>query len=236
MKKENGSITPGKEAVKRESPKKESVKKGSKKIVKRNQIVIAALTVLLGVAGYINFSGNTLNLADDTKGKDDATESAFAETELDESAGEITIADMEQEENIELNSDEENIGEAVLTSADTAATNAVNIKLNREQVRSRSKEYYLEIINGDGMDEDAVQSATAAYVKMTEDMEKETEAETLLAAKGFSGAIVSIGEDSVDVVLGQTELSDTERAQIEDVVVRKTGCTVDQIVITTIAE
>lgn len=216
--------------------KKETAGKTPKKMVKRNQIVIAALTVLLGVAGYINFSGNTLNLADGETSDKDATESAFAETELDESAGEITIADMESEENIELNSDEENIGEAVLTSTDTAVVNTVNIKLNREQVRSKSKEYYLEIINGDGMDEAAVQSATDAYIRMTEDMEKEAETETLLAAKGFTDVIVSIGEDSVDVVLGQSELTDTERAQIEDVVVRKTGCTVDQIIITTLAE
>ncbi len=216
--------------------KKETAGKTPKKIVKRNQIVIAALTVLLGVAGYINFSGNTLNLADGEQSDKDATESAFAETEVDESAGEITIADMETEENIELNSDEENIGEAVLTSTDTAAVNTVNIKLNREQVRSKSKEYYLEIINGDGMDEAAVQSATDAYIRMTEDMEKEAEAETLLAAKGFTDVIVSISEDSVDVVVGQSAITDTERAQIEDVVVRKTGCTVDRIIITTLSE
>lgn len=216
--------------------KKETAGKPAKKMVKKNQIVIAALTVLLGVAGYINFSGNTLNLADDNKDGKDAAESAFAETDIDESAGEITIADMETEENIELNSDEENIGEAVLTSTDTAALNTVNIKLNREQVRSKSKEYYLEIINGDGVDEAAVQSATDAYIKMTEDMEKEAEAETLLSAKGFKDVIVSIGEESVDVVIGQSEITDTERAQIEDVVVRKTGCTVDKIIITTISE
>lgn len=227
-------------SMKKETPnnkaKKETVKKEARKIVKRNQLVIAALTVLLGVAGYINFSGNTLNLADNKASDGDATESAFAETDLDMSAGEITIADMESEENIELNSDEENIGEAVLTSTDTATVNTMNIKLNREQVRSKSKEYYLEIINGDNMDEAAVQSATDAYIRMTENMEKEAEAETLLSAKGFSGVIVSIGDDSVDVVLGQAELSDVERAQIEDVVVRKTGCTVDQIIITTITE
>lgn len=212
--------------------------KMKKKPFKKNQIVIAALTVLLGVAGYINFSGNTLDLASgeaDDK-KKDVTESAFAETDIDESAGEITIADMEADENIELNSDEENIGEAVLTSADTAAANMVNIKLNREQVRSKSKEYYLEIINSDGMDEASVQSATDAYIKLTEDMEKEAEAETLLSAKGFNGAIVSISEDSVDVVICKAELTETERAQIEDIVMRKTGCSVEQIIITTISE
>ena len=47
-----------------------------KKTMKRNQIIIGALTVLLGVAGYINFSGNKLDLA---PGELEPTESAFAE-------------------------------------------------------------------------------------------------------------------------------------------------------------
>lgn len=208
-----------------------------KKSLKKNQVVIAALTVLLGVAGYINFSGNTIDLSDGDKLIDDeVTESAFAETDTPVTAGEVLASDLENEENIELNSDEENIGEAVLTSADAAVTNMVNVKLNREQVRSKSKEYYLEIINNDGMDEESVNQATNAYIKMTEDMEKESEAETILLAKGFHDVIVSISDESVDVVVGESELSDTMRAQIEDIVVRKVGCTVDQITISTISE
>ncbi len=207
-----------------------------KKTIKKNQVVIAALTVLLGVAGYINFSGNQIDLASGEKSSEEATESAFAETDLEANAGEITIDEMEQEEDIELNSDEEDIGEAVLTSTNPATTNMVNIKLNREQVRSRSKEYYLEIINNDGMDEEAVASATDAYIKLTEDMEMEAEAETLLMAKGYTNAIVSISENSVDVVVDRADLSDTERAQIEDIVQRKTNCTIDQIVITSITQ
>ena len=207
-----------------------------KKIVKKNQVIIAALTVLLGVAGYINFSGNTIDLAKGDKKDKQATESAFAENDTYANAGEITIDDIDEQENIELNSDEEDIGEAVFTSAGAAPTNMVNMKLNREQVRSKSKEYYLEIINNDGMDKDAVDEATLAYIKLTEDMEKESEAETLLTAKGFNNAIVSIGESSVDVIVDKKELSDIERAQIEDIVTRKTGCSVDQIVITTLSE
>ena len=154
-----------------------------KKSVKKNQIIIAALTVLLGVAGYINFSGNSLNLANSDK-DDDKTQSAFAETDTDETAGEITTYDMEAEENIELNSEQDEIGEAVFTSADTATNSLINSKLNREQVRSKAKEYYLDIINNDGMDEASVASATDAYVKLTEDMEKESEAEILLDVNG----------------------------------------------------
>lgn len=208
-----------------------------KKTLKKNQVVIAALTVLLGVAGYINFSGNDTNLGkkNNDTGKEAAGE-VFAEADTGEKSdevldGELTLYDIEGEENIELNSDEEDIGEAILTSADVSSS-LVNIKLNREQARSKSKEYYLEIINGDSMEEAVVQDATAAYVKLTEDMEKEADAETLLMAKGFNNAIVSISDNSVDVVVSNSELTDIERAQIEDIVVRKTGCTVDQIVIT----
>lgn len=206
-----------------------------KKSVKKNQIIIAALTVLLGVAGYINFSGNSLNLANSDK-DDDKTQSAFAETDTDETAGEITTYDMEAEENIELNSEQDEIGEAVFTSADTATNSLINSKLNREQVRSKAKEYYLDIINNDGMDEASVASATDAYVKLTEDMEKESEAEILLDVNGYKNAIVSISGDNVDVIVCAETLTDTDRARIEDTVVRKTGCSVDQIIITTVSE
>ena len=203
-----------------------------KKTMKRNQIIIGALTVLLGVAGYINFSGNKRDLA---PGELEPTESAFAEEQTETDAkpaeivsGELTASDVPEDEYIELNSEEEKIGEAVLTSAN-AVNNFVSIKLNREQSRSQNKETLLEIINGDGMD---AQAATDAYVKLTEDAEKEQEAESILAAKGFGEAIVSIGNSGVDVILNCTDLPDEKRAQVEDVVTRKTGCTVDAIVIT----
>ena len=206
-----------------------------KKTMKRNQIIIGALAVLLGVAGYINFAGN--KQLDLKSGDGGQIESAFAEdqihtqTDVQLPNGEVTVSEMGEDEYMELNSSEEKIGQAVLTSAN-AANNFVSIKLNREQNRSQNKETLLEIINGDGMDTQAVASATDAYVKLTEDAEKEQEAESILAAKGFGDAIVSIGGDTVDVVLNCTELPDAKRAQVEDVVTRKTGCTVEQIVIT----
>ena len=210
-----------------------------KKNMKRNQIIIGALTVLLGVAGYINFSGEKFNLASEEK---ETAQSAFAEEQMPtytdasksangEVSGEMTVSDLDEDEKMELNSEEGKIGEAVLTSAN-AANNFVTIKLNREQNRSQNKETLLEIINGDGMDTQAVASATDAYVKLTEDAEKEQEAESILAAKGFGDAIVSISDTCVDVVLNCTELPDARRAQVEDVVTRKTGCNVEDIVIT----
>lgn len=203
-----------------------------KKIVKKNQMVIGALAVLLGIAGYINFGGNKLDLGQRNSEKiATGSEAAFAENEFDVASGEVTMDDVESEEHIQLNSDEDSIGEAVLTSADTTSSNMVNIKLSREQTRSKAKENYLEIMNSDGMDEAAVQSATDAYIKLTENMELETEIETMLLAKGLADVMVTIGDSSVDVVVGKEALTEEEKAQIEDVVVRKTGCTIDMVTI-----
>ena len=73
-------------------------------------------------------------------------------------------------------------------------------------------------------------------VSMTEITEKEAAAETLLASKGFSDAVVSISEDSADVVISAKELTEANRAQITDIVTRKTGVAAENIVINPIVE
>ena len=66
--------------------------------------------------------------------------------------------------------------------------------------------------------------------------EMELGAEILLEAKGFEGAVVSISNDSVDVVVNAIELSDAQRAQIEDIVKRKAGVPAENIIISTVVE
>ena len=66
--------------------------------------------------------------------------------------------------------------------------------------------------------------------------EKEAAAEVLLQAKGFQEAVVSINGDAVDVVINAAELSDAQRAQIEDIVKRKTDIAAENIVISTIVQ
>ena len=67
---------------------------------------------------------------------------------------------------------------------------------------------------------------------MTETAEKENAAETLLGAKGFTGSVVRINGSTVDVVVGKTELTNAQRAQIEDIVKRKTEADAADVVIT----
>ena len=123
-------------------------------------------------------------------------------------------------------------GEAILTNGVSVADYVAAVQLNREQVRARNKETLLSVINNQEISEELKQSAVSMMVKMTETAELESAVEMLLSAKGFDSSVVSIDNDGVDVVVSRYVLSDAERAQIEDIVERKTGMTIESIVIT----
>ncbi len=226
-----------------------------KKLFKKNQVIITALAIMIAVAGYLNFSSETPVLStsmEDMKSegasgnKDDDLISASVDDTVKEEIeneladDELDTSDSEVDEMAEASVDEngdpidaESVGEAVLTNASVTLSQA---KLNREQTRSKAKEMLLEIINNENLSEDAKKDAVTEMIQMTEVMEKETAAETQLAAKGFLDAIVSISDNSVDVTLSVEELGDKERTQIEDIIMRKTGCELSDIVITTASE
>ena len=129
----------------------------------------------------------------------------------------------------------ENPGEAVLTS--TTINNldyAAEMKLNREQIRSKNKEALLEIVNNTSLADNLKQEAVNKMVAMTDIAEREAAAEMLLEAKGFTDVVVSITDDNCDVVLNMGEVTDSKRAQVEDIVKRKTNVSAEKIVITPI--
>ncbi len=197
-----------------------------KRILKKNQIIIAALAVMIAAAGYLNYSGRLFN------GHEDATEtnSEIASQELLD----ISEEDLESSSK-DIESQDGDVegtpGEAVLTSGEANAVVA-EAKVTREQVRAKNKETLLEIIDNENLSDDQKQDAVNQMVAMTDLAEKEAAAETLLASKGFSEAVVSLTAESADVVVNAKELDDASLAQIEDIVTRKTGVAPENVVIT----
>lgn len=203
-----------------------------KKIMKKNQVIITALAILIAVAGYLNFADVDLGFS----GKEASTEGAsiLEEVEYDisdetalrnENEGEI----MDQEETQDMSAP----GEAVLTGSTGFAAQA---KLSREQVRSQNKADLQEIINNQDLGEEQKQEAVNTMVAMTELTEKEAAAELLLEAKGFENVIVNLTGETADVVVPDADLEDARRAQIEDIVKRKTGVAAENIIITPLSQ
>ncbi|MDR7811622.1 SpoIIIAH-like family protein [Lacrimispora sp.] len=126
----------------------------------------------------------------------------------------------------------DNPGEAVLTSGMNVSEYISSVQLNREQVRAKNKETLMNLINNPNIEEAAKQQAIQEMIDMTAIAEKENSAETLLLAKGFADPVVSISSGKVDVVINASSITDPQRAQIEDIVKRKTEVGAESIVIT----
>ncbi len=187
------------------------------KRIKKNQVIITALAIMIAVAGYINYTGN---LSDIISVKN--TKEASADADSDE----IVNNDAEPDEQ-----SLEEPGTVILTSGGVSSSVISEAKLNREQVRAKSKETLLNIINNNDVSEENKAAAVNELAQITEYSEKEIASELLLEAKGFGDVVVSIANGSVDVVVNTTSITDSQRAQIEDIVKRKTGLPASKITI-----
>ena len=250
-----------------------------KNLIKKNQLMITALAIMIAIAGYLQFAGTGLEeeivKTDDSNvdvGNASPVDSGGIITEnytaeglldlsdedllsgmtdiesLDSDGGEMvenylstdmTILDTSgtAEGEMEGNTPEEGEipGEAVFTST-PGVTVLSDAKLLKEQTRAKNKETLLEIINSAGLTDEQKQEAVNSMVTMTAIAEKEAAAEILLEAKGFQDVVVSINGDAVDVVVNAPALDDIMRAQIEDIVKRKTEVPAENIIISTVAQ
>lgn len=161
-------------------------------------------------------------------------ETASAETPTADMAA-VETASKDVETAAANETEDEIPGEAVFTST-TPVTNLAAANLLKEQTRAKNKEALLEIINNSNVSDGAKQDAINSMIAMTEMAEKECSAEILLEAKGFEDVVVSISGDAVDVMVGLSELTDAQRAQIEDIVKRKTGIAAENIIISPVGK
>ena len=217
-----------------------------KRLFRKNQIIITSLAIMIVIAGYLNFTADqtkpvkqeaAAETAEKIREENIQAEEAAAGAEADITSfpdEDLASVSAEAESTADTETPEgEKVGEAVLTSSASAGAFSASAKLNREQVRSKNEASLLEIINNTDISEDMKADAIASMYRMTDRAEKELDAELLLEAKGFKDSVVSINDDSVDVIVGAAEITDEQKAQIEDIVTRKTERNVSDIVITT---
>ncbi|MCD8074259.1 MAG: SpoIIIAH-like family protein [Lachnospiraceae bacterium] len=214
-----------------------------KKLFKKNQMIITTLAIMVAIAGYLNYSGQILEETADTVSSDDSTvlltdeieENTYVDTYTDiVSLDGDGLEDSASDESEASGTTEAAVGEAVLASTGVSSASEIlaAAKLSREQVRSKSKEELQEIIDSADLTEEEKQEAVTAMTTLTVNAQKESAAELLLEASGYTDCVVSMTEDTVDVVVNASSLTEAQRAQIEDIVKRKTEVAGENIVIT----
>lgn len=98
-----------------------------------------------------------------------------------------------------------------------------DFRMDRERVREKELASIDSVISDENTDQQVLAKAQEQKIKVSSAMEKETTIEGLLKSKGFSEAVVTIRENSINVVVEESEINEQKAAQILEIVQRETG-------------
>ena len=122
-----------------------------------------------------------------------------------------------------------------LTASEPIDANAVTetffsaYRSEREATRESEFLYLDAIISSETSSEAAKTAAEEQKLGLVERMEKEMQLESLVKAKGFEDAIVTMSDSGVNVVVGTAELTAEQAAQIYDIVRSETDLTAGDV-------
>jgi stage III sporulation protein AH len=181
--------------------------------IKRKTMVIVALVLMIGIAGYLNYSYNN-SIQTLGQGDDEASPSSQVSKDPDP-VDEVTVED----KNLDGDGDDK----SVVSHQQTSSSFFIDYRLERDKVRSEQIEYLKEVIDNKDTVQEIRNEAQREMVAIVKMMEKELAVENLLKAKGFKDALIFIHENSINVIVDEENLTPEQVAQIQDIVIRETG-------------
>ena len=198
------------------------------KILKRNQLIVLVISLMLITAGYLNFVSNHENVQTSTIA--DRNDTTIGDAQLVS-----TIPTENEEEKIESLVKGEVIENSVVENEQTTTANSVN-----EEVDENSEDYYFKTskLERNSMYSELLETYQEMYNNATATVEQKEEAlnkindinntknaimisENLIMAKGFEDVVIFVNEGSISVIVKAKELKQEEVAQIQNIVSRE---------------
>ena len=212
-----------------------------KNILKKNQVIISAIAIMLIAAGYMNYTANT---------KDALEASALADTEAYAQLGDATLVsanvtdnttigtaistNTENTENIENSENTENTGntentEATQTSGSTSNEYFTESRLEREKMYSQMLESYQNILENSQISETQKEISQNEIKNINDTKNAIMIAENLMKNKGFEDVVIFVNGESISVIIKGAEITPEQIAQIQNIVSRELSAEVDNI-------
>lgn len=188
-------------------------------VLKRKNMVLGVLVLLLVIAGYLNFFYNQNTL--DGQKKDVALEDSIKDKAT------VTVKDAKKD----IDKDSKDITGESSDAINASSTSSffVEYRFDRENSRKKEIEYIQDIVENPKSEVEMKNEAQAQLLELASNMEKELNIEGLLKAKGFKDSIVIFNKDYVSVIVEKSELVSEEVAQILDIVKRESGKAAENI-------
>lgn len=223
--------------------------------LKKNQVVIFVIALMLVTAGYLNFS-NQQNLLPTSSLADSEQMAAIGDATL-VSANQTTknsvvdgmknntVSNTVQNSNAQTNSDiqtsgniQTNINEQTNNQVSASQTNNIpqtdnsyytQSKLDREKMYSQMLENYQKILEADNLSAEEKTTAQEEIKKINNEKNAIMIAENLIKTKGFEEVLLFVNNGNVSVVVRAEKLDESQIAQIQNIVTRELNVKVTKI-------
>ena len=209
-----------------------------KNILKKNQVIISAIAIMLIAAGYMNYTANT---------KDALEASALADTEAYAQLGDATLvfanvtdnttigtAISTNTENTENTENTGNTGntentEVTQTSSSSSDEYFTESRLEREKMYSQMLESYQNILENSQISETQKEISQNEIKNINDTKNAIMIAENLIKNKGFEDVVIFVNGESISVIIKGAEITPEQIAQIQNIVSRELSAEVDNI-------
>lgn len=198
------------------------------KIIKKNQLAILVIALMLITAGYLNYD-STYNgkLAMDASSELNQSINIAALGDAELVNANIAEEKKEEKTSNENSSEQTNASEIQPTNVQTNSAQTSNSdyftksKLERNVMYSQMTSRYQEIIANSSQAPEQKAVAQDEINKINDLQNAIMIAENLLTSKGFDNNIIFVNGDSVNVIIGKEKLEPEEVAQIQNIISRE---------------
>ena len=193
-------------------------------VLKKKEIIAASLVVLIGVAGYLNWSyQDTIRVQDgesyvETGKKLGEAQYVNAVDEVEETSdGEEASSETKETtaENAENNSEDTAQTVETTSGSDNYFEQA---RLNKEASRSKSLEILNNTAENESFDAEIRQKAGDKILAVANNVQKESEIESIAQSKGYSEICVYVDDSEANVMVRKDGFSDEDVVKLTAIV------------------
>lgn len=200
------------------------------KVLKRNQIIILVVALMLVSAGYLNYVSNQNNNMIPTSITENSIDYAgigdaklVSSNAVEENKQEDLVPNNELEENIITEEMQNEINTITTTSQITEEIKEYfsSSRLNREKMYSQMIESYQKIMESESIGETQKSIAQTEIQNINNIKNRIMICENLIKTKGIEDLIIFVNDKSISVVVRADKLEQEQIAQIHNIIARE---------------
>ncbi len=186
--------------------------------LKRKQIIVLSLVLMLLVAGYLQYNYNQ--------------SSQYSEEDSAQIGDAVYVDNQDASDKGNIDTAAAGDEEKTATASKKANNFFAQAKMDRDVTRDKDIETMKGLYEDNMAGKDVKSKAYEKMMKIVETSQKEANIETLIKEKGFNDAVALFSDDgSIDIVVKAPAISKADWAKIADIVARQGNVPFDKIII-----